>query len=670
MTVETTTNVVEYTGNGAADTFDFPFRVLDADHLIVSRLLADDDSLDHVYTQSEYTVTGIGDEDGTVQLDDGALAATYKVRLERIVPITQEADLVNQGGFYPQTIENQLDLMVMAIQQLENGDSATAAATNAKMEAIYARNEAQGARDEAEAAAVVATSEASRAESEADRAETAAAAAALSAADIFPSTAAGVAAKADGEYFYVQDADGNLQLWRDVAGVATIQDFVLMSADNVTAALEEHRRYTGPFIVDVADEYMRSIVEDIYVEGGDAGHEYILNMETLNIGGGNGRVRFTVRDATLGLNMCTIVVIDTQAAINATTVPTLLLFQADLAGYSGITATIWVNWSAITNWAYALSAYTLYTESGIRNDHVYTPTRMREFERRAEPKLRLTVGAGATSDTHFNTVQDAFDSLYIPGISVTRSTYPNSYICTFSNQVMIEVIDDAYEEEILPTVFFAIRQSKIVFPPFCTLRLRQDTLLWMDDGIGTAPTFEGPFPFRVEGGQLEGRGPGYVFHIDNNNGRALRSTVAGDKDVLRYPMMSVFEDVTFLPSTDQSTWTLGCGLSNGHSIIGRRCRVVGPGGLAKPFLGVHTSVATTDPGLVEWTDGYMNDGDLPGSSAIQLLKSNAMDVQHTLNIKGSEMTLVTHGNTAGGADGWRRAGKIDSDITVAPAMDA
>ncbi len=118
MTVETTSNVAVFPGNGVADEFDFSFKVLDADHLIVERRVLATGVVDKTYTQGEYTLAGLGEEAGSVTLTAGALAATYELIVRRIVPATQEADILNQGGFYPTVVEDQLDRMVMAIQQI------------------------------------------------------------------------------------------------------------------------------------------------------------------------------------------------------------------------------------------------------------------------------------------------------------------------------------------------------------------------------------------------------------------------------------------------------------------------------------------------------------------------------------------------------------------------
>lgn len=120
MTVSTLANKVTYLGNGSATSFAVPFKVLDEDHLVVTRLVTATEELDHTYIGTDFSYSGIGDDAGTLTLDGAALSSTYSLVIERIVPYTQELDLINAGGFYPETVEEQLDLTTMGLQQVAN----------------------------------------------------------------------------------------------------------------------------------------------------------------------------------------------------------------------------------------------------------------------------------------------------------------------------------------------------------------------------------------------------------------------------------------------------------------------------------------------------------------------------------------------------------------------
>ena len=118
MTVSTSTNSVVYRGNGATTAFAVPFKVLDEDHLVVTRRVYATGALSYTYIGTDYSYSGIGADAGTLTLAGTALDNDYELVIERIVPYTQDLDIVNSGGFYPETVEEQLDLIVMGVQQL------------------------------------------------------------------------------------------------------------------------------------------------------------------------------------------------------------------------------------------------------------------------------------------------------------------------------------------------------------------------------------------------------------------------------------------------------------------------------------------------------------------------------------------------------------------------
>lgn len=129
MTVSTTTNSVVYQGNGSATTFAVPFKVLDEDHLIVKRRIQATGEVDITYVGTDYFYSGIGNDSGTLTLNSAALSSNYEIVIERIVPYRQELDLVNAGGFYPETVEDQFDSTTMQVQQIaaQSDDIATRA---------------------------------------------------------------------------------------------------------------------------------------------------------------------------------------------------------------------------------------------------------------------------------------------------------------------------------------------------------------------------------------------------------------------------------------------------------------------------------------------------------------------------------------------------------------
>lgn len=120
MTVSTSANSVVYRGNGAATEFAVPFKVLDEDHLVVRRRVFATGIIAYTYIGTDYSYDGVGDDSGTLTLDGTALDDDYELVIERIVPYTQDLDIVNAGGFYPETVEQQLDFIAMGMQQVAN----------------------------------------------------------------------------------------------------------------------------------------------------------------------------------------------------------------------------------------------------------------------------------------------------------------------------------------------------------------------------------------------------------------------------------------------------------------------------------------------------------------------------------------------------------------------
>jgi len=126
MTVTTSIREQIHTGNSIATNWPLAAKVLDASHVEVFLYEIAADLLTGPLADSLYRVNDVGNPGG-VNIDyplvGDPLANTHKLYVRRTVPYTQELVLKNQGGFYPKTIENQLDLMEMQIQQA-SGSSA------------------------------------------------------------------------------------------------------------------------------------------------------------------------------------------------------------------------------------------------------------------------------------------------------------------------------------------------------------------------------------------------------------------------------------------------------------------------------------------------------------------------------------------------------------------
>lgn len=118
MTVASTSNRVDYTGNGSTTVFSFSFRIFDNADLVVTK--ADADGVETTLVlDTDYTVTGAGSYSGGSITLGTALTSGYALTIQRVLDITQETDLRNQGQFFAETHEDVFDRMVMITQQLQ-----------------------------------------------------------------------------------------------------------------------------------------------------------------------------------------------------------------------------------------------------------------------------------------------------------------------------------------------------------------------------------------------------------------------------------------------------------------------------------------------------------------------------------------------------------------------
>lgn len=116
MTVETIINKSgPYVLDGATIIFERDFRIEDGSHLRAIRFNEDgteDDVSPLISAQS-----GIGEDEGTATISPALTGGS--VMLVRAVPNVQETDYNNQGRVMPETVERDIDLAVMQIQDLK-----------------------------------------------------------------------------------------------------------------------------------------------------------------------------------------------------------------------------------------------------------------------------------------------------------------------------------------------------------------------------------------------------------------------------------------------------------------------------------------------------------------------------------------------------------------------
>lgn len=117
MTVQTNTNVASFNGNGVTQIFPIAFKFNNDTDLIV--MLADDATgVSSLLTlNSDYTVSGEGDEEGGLINVVVAPAVGKRLFVSRVVDILQMTDLRNQGKFFAEVHEDAFDLLTMIAQQ-------------------------------------------------------------------------------------------------------------------------------------------------------------------------------------------------------------------------------------------------------------------------------------------------------------------------------------------------------------------------------------------------------------------------------------------------------------------------------------------------------------------------------------------------------------------------
>ena len=118
MTIATTTNRVNYTGNGVTTAFSFPYRFLaNGDLVVILRTIATGVEVTKTLT-THYTVAGAGVQAGGTVTMLTAPTALETLTILRDPAATQEADFVENDPLPAETLETQLDRAFMVMQRL------------------------------------------------------------------------------------------------------------------------------------------------------------------------------------------------------------------------------------------------------------------------------------------------------------------------------------------------------------------------------------------------------------------------------------------------------------------------------------------------------------------------------------------------------------------------
>lgn len=118
MTVQTNTTVATGIGNGVTSVFPIPFKFNKSADLVVYLIDEDAEVEIPLVLNSDYTVSGAGNENGgSLTMLAGPVPVGKAVVARRIVDLLQLTDLRNQGRFFAEVHEDVFDKLMMINQQ-------------------------------------------------------------------------------------------------------------------------------------------------------------------------------------------------------------------------------------------------------------------------------------------------------------------------------------------------------------------------------------------------------------------------------------------------------------------------------------------------------------------------------------------------------------------------
>lgn len=119
MTITTTTNRYQYTGNGATTEFSFSNLFLSNEDLVVLVVTTATEASVTQVLDTDYTVTGAGNGAGGTVTMITPPAATETLVIYRDAEATQETDYTEGDAFPAESHETALDKITILTQQLE-----------------------------------------------------------------------------------------------------------------------------------------------------------------------------------------------------------------------------------------------------------------------------------------------------------------------------------------------------------------------------------------------------------------------------------------------------------------------------------------------------------------------------------------------------------------------
>lgn len=118
MTLSTSKASETFQGNSVTQIFPCGFRIFQASDISVSLVNAATGTSTSLALNSDYTLTGEGDQTGFTLSTVTPVATGTNLLVSRNIPYTQPTDFTNQGSFFPTMHEDMADRLGMQIQQL------------------------------------------------------------------------------------------------------------------------------------------------------------------------------------------------------------------------------------------------------------------------------------------------------------------------------------------------------------------------------------------------------------------------------------------------------------------------------------------------------------------------------------------------------------------------
>lgn len=400
-----------------------------------------------------------------------------------------------------------------------------------------------------------------------------------------------------------------------------------------TEAEREGRRTFQPY---VRNEWLEDRILAIGIEGADPGHQYIVSQAwfeyypTAGVGGTPlYRWKVRVRDVTLGIDCCEY---GGSSGTNPSLTPGLLpewgyMYQGTIAAFTGMTGLVKINWPLI-DWTVATQRnYTLPSEAGVAPHNCHTNDQMDSFLIESNPQLVLTVGAAGD----FPTVKAANDSLLRYGLVQNNqsTTLPWSDICSYTRQVLIQIIDDNYREDL----------NELIMPPYLTIRGKgiDNTIFSHTSPDTTERLAEYRHSGCVEDCTWVQKGPAYIIHSDAFNDWS--GAAATGPAIQRFRIRKIMRRVKLVTeATTGNAWGWGSGISSWEYQLFEDCQLVRPNVVnTSAIIGIHSCPNMTRAATVHFrrctTDSFFN-------NEVVLLSGFAQNQLNRCIVEGGDLRLI------------------------------